>query len=128
MIHCPFLYRLRALIVLMLLAACDAGCQRTSRDLSLDIEQARNACGTFLDAWKEGQQPDALRPGITGADFEWASGHKLISYEILPDEFNDGTNLHISVRLKLQDDEGKESSSNALYIVGTSPVVTVFRK
>jgi hypothetical protein len=118
----------RRLAALALVCAVTLGCQRTARDLSLDPEQARAACTTFLDAWKDGKQPDELQPGITGADFEWASGHKLVSYEVQPEEFNDGTNLHINVQLTLQDKEGKESSSNALYIVGTSPVVTVFRK
>lgn len=119
----------RLLWLAMLVAVpLSSGCQRTSRDLSLDPDQARTACATFLDAWKEGKQPGDLRPDITGADFEWASGHKLVSYEVLPDEFNDGTNLHINVRLTLEGADGKQSSSNALYIVGTEPVVTVFRK
>ena len=54
------------LLILTVAALAAHGCQQTSRDLSLDIEQARTACTTFLDAWKAGKQPDDLRPDITG--------------------------------------------------------------
>jgi hypothetical protein len=51
-----------------------------------------------------------------------------VAFELLPNEENDGTNLHIPVELTLKDDKGKESKPKVLYIVGTSPVVTVFRR
>jgi hypothetical protein len=120
--------RPRWLLAIVLLSTIPAGCDQSARDLALDEGQAREACTTFLNAWREGKQPADLRPDITGADYEWASGKKLVSFELLPDESNDGTNLHIPVQLTLQDADGKESRSEALYTVGTSPVVTVLRK
>jgi hypothetical protein len=125
---CSIARRPRWLLALVLVGFASVGCDRSSRGLSLDQNQAREACAAFLTAWKEGKQPGDLRPKITGRDYSWDSGQKLVAFELLPDETNDGTNLHIPVRLTLQDPEGKESTSNATYTVGTSPVVTVFRK
>ena len=124
----PLRLRTCSLFWAVTMAALAFGCQRTARDLPLDRGQARQACETFLEAWRDGKQPADLRPDITGSDHQWVSGRKLVAYELLPEEFNDGTNLHISARLTLQDEKGNEATSNALYIVGTSPVVTVFRK
>jgi hypothetical protein len=118
--------RLRA-ATCVAIAIAAAGCQRTSRDLSLDEAQARQACETVLKAWQEGKQPADLKPDIIASDYAWVAGQKLVSFEVLPEEFNDGTNLHINVALTLQDADGKEKKSDALYIVGTSPVVTVIR-
>ena len=115
------------LLILALMSIAWAGCEHSARNLSLDETAARDACTTFLKAWQEGKTPTDLRPAITGADHEWTSGKKLVAFQFLPDEFNDGTNLHIPVRLTLKSENGKESNSNALYTVGTSPVVTVFR-
>jgi hypothetical protein len=112
----------------LLVAAALVGCQQTSRDLPLDQDVARSACERALMAWQEGKAPADLKPEIVVGDHDWKSGRKLVAFEMLPeDEFNDGTNLHIPVRLTLQDDTGKESSADALYVVGTSPVITVFR-
>jgi hypothetical protein len=108
-------------------ALAAGACRQTSRDLSLDEARAREACKTVLEAWQAGKQPADLKPDIIASDYVWLSGQKLVSFEVLPEEFNDGTNLHINVALTLQDADGKEKKSNALYIVGTSPVVTVFR-
>lgn len=126
--HCTKPLRMKPSCLLIVLAlAAAAGCQRTARDLSLDVDQARQACATTLDAWKDGKQPADLKPGIIASDYVWKSGGKLVSYEFLPDEFNDGTNLHIQVSLTVADESGAESESTAVYVVGTSPVVTVFR-
>ena len=76
---------------------------------------------------KEGKKPEDLKPRITGADFEWSSGKKLVSYEILPNEVKNGPNLLVSAQLVLQNQKGIESKTNASYIVGTSPVITVIR-
>ena len=113
-----------ALCAVMLLA----GCQRGAQSLSLDEQQAREACRSALGAWKEGKKPGDLTPGIVVGDETWDAGKKLIDFELLPGERSDGTNLHLPVKLTLQDEKGKESKTEVLYIVGTSPVVTVFRR
>jgi hypothetical protein len=116
--------------VLMLIAVSAAltGCGQGARSLALDQPQARDACTSFLTAWKDGKKLADLKPAIVGRDYAWDAGKKLKDFEILPQEKNDGTNLHIPVRLTLADDKGKESTSNVTYVVGTSPVVTVFRE
>lgn len=104
-----------------------SGCGYSAQDLSLDQDGARTACQTFLMSWQDGATSKSLEPGLIGTDEAWSAGKKLVSFELLPDETNDGTNLHIPVRLKLADTAGKESQADVTYCVGTSPVVTVFR-
>ena len=104
-----------------------SGCGYSAQDLSLDQDEARNACQTFLKSWQDGSTSKSLEPDIVGTDEDWSAGQKLVSFEVLPDETNDGTNLHIPVRLKMADAAGKESQAEVTYCVGTSPVVTVFR-
>lgn len=117
------------LLLIALLAASDLpGCQPTARDLSLDLPAARLACESALLAWQDGRIPADLKPDIIVSDYQWSAGQKLTAYEFLPDEeFNDGTNLHIHVRLSLEGKAGRKSTTNAQYVVGTDPVVTVIR-
>ncbi len=114
--------------VWLALMAALTGCQKGARSLSLDPEKARESCTAALTAWKEGKKPADLKPGIIVGDETWDAGKALTAFELLPGEENDGTNLHVPVQLTLKDDKGKESRSKVLYIVGTSPVVTVFRR
>lgn len=118
----------RSLLLATLLCLIQAGCGYSARDLPLDESKAREACTTFLKAWQEGKKVEELKPGIIGRDYAWDEGSRLVSFEILPEEASDGTNLRISARLTLQDGNGRESSSDVVYVVGTSPVVTVFRE
>ena len=119
------LLRVRTFLVMGILLL--AGCSQSARDLSLDQEQAREALQTFLKTWQEGGTSKSLEPGLIGVDEDWNAGKKLVSFEVLPDETNDGTNLHIPVKLMLSDASGEESQSEPTYCVGTSPRVTVFR-
>ncbi len=111
----------------LIVVSLSVGCGYSAQNLSLDQDQARQACETFLKAWQKGGTSKALEPEIVGTDEAWKAGMKLVSFEVLPDEFNDGTNLHMKVKLTLADDSGKTSETNVTYVVGTSPRVTVFR-
>lgn len=104
------------------------GCDTSARSLSLDESKARESLNTALDAWKAGKSLDDLKPEITVGEWDWRAGKKLVDYEILPDERSDGTNLHIPVRLVLEEKKGKSSKPEVIYVVGTSPVITVFRQ
>lgn len=115
------------LFVLFTLSIALTGCSRTARSLSLNQPKAREACTEFLTAWKNGKRVGDLKPKIIGRDSDWETGKKLESFEILKDERSDGTNLHLTVRRTLKDDAGKETQQEVAYVVGTSPVVTVFR-
>lgn len=117
------MFRLLPLLVICLLVFC-CGCQKTARDLPLDPELARSSLTKALDAWVAGKKPEDLQPEIIMGDPAWKSGKKLISYEVkTAEEHSDGTNLHIAVARKL---EGSDTPSDIVYIVGTSPVITIF--
>jgi hypothetical protein len=113
--------------VIVLLCALTAGCRRTAADLDLDQPTAREACTTFLTAWKAGKQAGDLKPKIIGRDHSWDEGAKLVDFELLADEQSDGVTLFIPVRLTLKNADGKESKTNVTYAVATDPVVTVIR-
>lgn len=114
-------------LLLVLLVLVSVGCQRTANSLPLDPAQARNACMEFLTAWKDGKKAVDLKPKIIGRDSDWEAGKKLESFDILPDERRDGPNLHLTVRRILKDDKGRAIKQEVLFVVGTSPVITVFR-
>lgn len=111
-----------------MVALLAAGC--TSPNAPVDSPQARQALVQALDAWQAGETPDALRaqtPSITVGDVDWEAGKQLASYEILPAENNDGANLHCTVKLKFKGSSGANASEQVTYIVGTAPVITIFR-
>ena len=113
-----------AAMLLCLLAL--AGCGRTARDLALDKEAARQSLTAFLDCWKEGKTVDTLQarePPITGRDTDWDNGLKLTDYKIVS-ELEDGTNAMIATELTLT---GQSAPRKVTYVVGTSPVITIFR-
>lgn len=113
--------------LLCVLVVTGSGCARTARDLKLDADVARTALEKALSAWVEGKQPGDLRPEITVGDSLWKAGQKLISYEIkTANEKSDGTNLYIPVIREIKDSKGKVTKSEMIYVVGTSPVITIF--
>ena len=66
---------------------------------------------------------------MVAQDFEWASGAKLIDYQIVDDGKEEDVNLR-PVKLTLSNvgkDKEKPVEKKASYVVGTSPSVTVFR-
>lgn len=103
------------------------GCERNARGLSVNTTAARDACQTFLTAWKDGKKSQDLAPKITGKDSDWDSGYILESFEILPEERSDGANLFLKVRQTVKTPAGAQQQQEVGYVVGTSPVVTVFR-
>ena len=113
-------------LCLMILALL-MGCQKSSLSLPLDEKQARTACTEFLTAWKDGKKLEDLKPKIIGRDSDWAAGKKLDSFEVLPEEKKHGPNLCLTVKRTLKDEKGKTVKQSVEYIVGTSPVITVFR-
>ena len=116
------------LLAVAILCLALVGCQRTARNLSLDEDKAKEACETFLTAWKSGGSYVDLEPDITSKDEDWDAKRKLVAFKLLPNEFSDGANLHIPVRLTLKEGQGAEYDTDVIYIVGTSPMITVFRE
>lgn len=127
----PNLSRLAAgLIGAVLLAAC--GCSSQGPQAApVDPDVARSTLRTVLDAWKEGESADALQtrsPSIVAQDMDWKMGYELVEYEIEGQGEAVDANLYCPVRLELRSPDGKTVTKNVRYIVGTDPVLTVFRE
>ncbi len=113
----------RRAIPVALLVSSLLGCsQGVTPSHPLDQELARASVQKAMQAWVEGKTPKDLQPDIVVGDPDWQQGKKLVSFEIQAnEETSDGSNLHIVVKLKFD-----ESDSDVTYIVGTSPVITIF--
>ncbi|MCO6453883.1 MAG: hypothetical protein J5I93_01095 [Pirellulaceae bacterium] len=115
--------------LLAAIALTSPGCGGGPR-LTLDKDVARQALAAFLDSWVRGERLEELRSrpqAIVGSDPDWSAGRKLMRYKI-GQETDDGTNLHVDAEVVLGSERGAEVTQQVTYIVGTSPVVTVFRK
>ncbi|MFO0870262.1 MAG: hypothetical protein U0935_15140 [Pirellulales bacterium] len=98
-------------------------------DLKLNPEQARQALTTFLETWSKGEPVTALasqKPAIVGRDPSWEGGDKLARFKV-GEEKSDGANLHVDVELELESADKGKVTQKVTYVVGTSPVITVFR-
>lgn len=119
---------LLALASISSLAGCsDAG----SKALALDESLAKASLTKTLDAWKAGQKSESLKaqdPAITTNDWAWDQGYQLKDYRLLGGDLNDGANLHCRVELSVVDKQKRTQKQTALFVVGTSPVITVFRQ
>ncbi|MDE2508189.1 MAG: hypothetical protein KGM43_13315 [Planctomycetota bacterium] len=107
------------------------GCGVSSKAGTVDPDLAREALRTVLDTWKRGEAPASLKsqsPAITVQDFDWQGGRTLIDYELLGDDRAVEANLYCGVVLKLKGKTGKVEKKRVRYIVGTSPITTVFRE
>lgn len=115
------------LVGLLLVVMSLCGCGRSARDLALNPDLARESLQKALQAWVDGKKPQDLRPDITIGDQSWASGATLVSFELLTaKESSDGTNLYVPVQCQLKGPGGKVTTTETVYIIGTSPVVTIF--
>jgi len=111
--------RIAGLCLVLWLSSCSSGAA-PSHPLNEDL--ARESLQKAMQSWVDGKAPKDLRPDIVVGDPAWEQGRKLVSFEILAgEETTDGSNLHIPVKRKLD-----ASESTVTYIVGTSPVVTIF--
>jgi hypothetical protein len=108
-----------------------AGCGGyTAAEHRVEATTARSALEQVLDSWRQGASPESWQlksPQIVVQDMEWRSGAKLQSFEILDEGEAIDANLHCRVKLKLLDPKKGGSEKTVTYLVGTSPVITVFR-
>ena len=115
--------QIRELMCLALLAGCGG-------NVPVKVDVARKTLASTMESWKEGKTPEDLRkrsPSIVVQETEWTNGAKLLEYEILDGDKPVDANLIARVKLKLSGADGKEITKTATYVVGTSPVLTVFR-
>jgi len=108
-------------VVFLMLVLC--GCSQTETPSHpLDPALARTSLEKAMQAWVDGKVPKDLQPEIVCGDPSWENGKKLVSFEVQTnEETSDDSNLHIRVKQKFD-----SSESEVTYIVGTSPVVTIF--
>lgn len=105
------------------------GCAGGYRNAPVEPDLARSTLNTALSAWKSGSTVDSLRaqsPEIVVQDTDWSKGAKLVDFEVLGAGEPVDANLVAKVELSLESG-GKPVSKTVTYVVGTSPVLTVFR-
>jgi hypothetical protein len=116
---------LAAAFLLLVLGGCGG-----SRGLppAADTEKARAALTTGLEAWKSGQQPDALKsqdPSIFFTDLAWEEGQRLEAYQIAAEIEPSGQSVVASAVLTLRNRQGAVVKKNVRYLIDTSPAVVI---
>ncbi len=120
----------RLVLVGIVTSGCVAGCSDRGVK-AVDAAGARQALRTTLEAWKKGEPIGSLKeqsPSIVAQDLDWESGSTLVGFNVLDDGKDESISLRIPVELTLQDKAGKEVKKKVKYMIGTSPVITVFRE
>jgi hypothetical protein len=96
-----------------------------------DPAQARAALRAALDAWQQGQEPDALQgrsPPVHVADEDWLAGRRLLRYQVEDAGRPVGLGLRFAVKLSLGDASGNPSEKRVRYLVHTNPGVSIVRE
>ena len=107
-----------------------AGCGGPYQSAPVNADKARETLAVAMEAWKDGETVESLKeesPEIVVQDFDWSGGMKLLDYEVLDDGKPESANLVARVKLTLEDKDGAKSEKTVTYLVGTAPVLTVFR-
>jgi hypothetical protein len=120
----------RLVLAGILTCGCLAGCSDRGVK-TVDAGGARQALRTALETWKKGEPIGSLkehRPSIVAQDLDWEAGATLVGFNVLDDGKDESMSLRIPVELTIQDKAGKEVKKKVKYMIGTSPVITVFRE
>lgn len=107
------------------------GCGGRPLPAPADPEQARQALRAALDAWARGEKSQSLRdaaPPISVVDGDWDRGLRLEKYRIESADRVSGPNLLCPVRLTLRTGQGRAIQKQVVYLVGTSPLVSILRE
>jgi hypothetical protein len=107
------------------------GCGGRPLPSPADPEQARQALRAALDAWARGEKSQSLRggaPPIAVVDGDWDRGLRLEKYRLGPADQLSGPNLLCPVRLTLRNSQGRSIQKQVVYLVGTSPLVSILRE
>src|SRR5262245_41909840 len=94
------------LVLLIPLALLAGGCGRRHPFSQAELDRARGALETSLEAWKKGDGFAALRKLPEPISFveEWPrKGIKLVEYEVLGDTNTDADGIRFTVKLRVQD-------------------------
>ncbi|OYW23771.1 MAG: hypothetical protein B7Z55_03200 [Planctomycetales bacterium 12-60-4] len=113
----------------LVLAFLTMGCG-PHRNVPVNVDVAHQTLKKALEQWQQGAVPEDLRkasPEIVVQDLDWSGGAKLLDFEVLGKGEPMDANLVAKVKLTLQSEAGNEQEKTVTYVVGTSPVLTVFR-
>lgn len=118
----------RVLSLITLACLCGCGPRRAAR---VDPELADQTLLRVLDTWQRGGTIAELRsadmPVVVQEEY-WTEGQKLQAYRLVGDGRVEDANLYREVELTLASDNGeKQQRKLVTYVIGTDPVVTVFR-
>ena len=116
---------------LALLFLLVVGCQNGPAAAPVDVPVAEQTLTHVLDGWKAGASAESFQqddPAIVVQDRDWQTGYVLLEYKTSAPGKPLDANLECDVKLTLRDPAGKNVTKNVTYIVGTDPVLTVFRK
>ncbi|QDV54908.1 hypothetical protein Mal33_08740 [Rosistilla oblonga] len=96
----------------------------------VDTNVAHDTLQRVLSQWQQGRSSEdclAMQPPVIVQDMDWKSGTQLDAFEIVaPGEARDA-NYYCEVTLSLHSSDSPPRSKKVVYLVGTSPVLTVFR-
>lgn len=113
----------------MFVLAC-GGCGGQQVAAPVDPQQARSTLEAVLADWQAGGTPDGWQqksPKVVVQDFEWASGAKLVSFQIQGEGEAKDANLYCKVQIVTSSGGQTSPPRVVTYVVGTDPVLTVFR-
>jgi hypothetical protein len=119
--------KLQGFMLVGLVATTLVGCG--PKPAKLDKNVATTSLNTFLEGWKSGETPQALKaktPSIIAKDADFDAGRKLVEYKVIDADKSDGSNLTALVELTVGE-AGNTKKRQVSYIISTSPVITVFQ-
>ena len=119
------------IVPLVLAISALGGCRsKLANEHRVESSKARETLQAVLASWQEGEPPESWQkksPQVIVQDMDWKTGAKLKSFEILGEGEAIDANLHCQVKLRFSSPHNGQSESDVTYLVGTSPVLTVFR-
>ena len=124
-----FIARRIAFVLLFGIIAA-VGC-REQRAAPVDPVLAKKSLVDVMEHWKNGGAIDELRkrqPEIVAQEMWWSQGRKLIGFQLVGEGRVEDANWFCDVELEVSEGDGKEPVKKTFtYVIGTDPVITVFR-
>ena len=101
------------------------------RNRPVKVDLAKATLNQVLEHWKSGGNMDDLRkrsPEIVVQEAQWSNGSKLQEFQLIGDGRAEDASWFCEVQLTLTPADGGEPTQKTVtYVVGTAPVLTVFR-